>query len=397
LAHNQLGLGYVADGKLELAEHEFKAAIAIDSRFAEAQNNLGVLYGRQGKKDLAEAMFRQAIESNPQFTQAYVNLAMGFIGQNRLADAKETVQKALQVAPYYAAAHTTLGMIQAKQGLAQEAVNNFRKVVVLEPHSADAHLNLGIALAEQFDLKGGLSEFSEAVRLLPTSAPAHYHKGRAFFNLGRFEEAKTETEAALQLKRDFPPAIYVLALTERQLNHVERSAELFQRVIALEPGNADAHFLLGQSLLRSGNTSGALSHWKRCVDINPEHVEAVYNLCRILRGIEPVTADSYQQRFLALKQKEQITTDAESLRNFALTRMQAGDWPQAIEQLQKALTLCGDCRSRRSLHKDLGLVYCHLGRLAEGERELRLALRQNPNDGEILKTLELIETLRKKQ
>src|SRR5437867_11243806 len=67
LAHNQLGLRYVAEGQLERAEKEFKAAVAIDSGFTEAQNNLGVLYGRQGKKDLAEAMFRQAIEGNPKY------------------------------------------------------------------------------------------------------------------------------------------------------------------------------------------------------------------------------------------------------------------------------------------------------------------------------------------
>jgi len=394
-AHNQLGLRYVADGQVELAEKEFKAAVAIDSKFAEAQNNLGVLYGRQGKKDLAEAMFRQAIESNPQYTQAYVNLAMGFIGRNRLAEAKETVQKLLQVAPDLAAAHSSLGMVEAKLGLGREAVNSFRKAVALDPDSAEAHVNLGIALAEQFDLNGGLREFSEAVRLSPTSAAARYHKGRALFNLSRYEEAKAEIEGALQVQRDFPPALYILALTEKQLDHIERSVGLLQQVITLEPNNADAHFLLGQGLLRLGKTSVASSHWKRCVEINPGHEEALYNLSRILRKIEPETANSYQQSFLALKQKEGITTHAESLRNFALARMQAGDWPEAIEQLHEALTLCGDCRWRRSLHKDLGLTYSRLGRLTEGERELRLALKQDPNDGEILRALEVIETIQK--
>jgi Tfp pilus assembly protein PilF len=55
LAHNHLGLRFAAEGKLELAEKEFKTALAIDPAFAEAQNNLGVLYGEQGKKDAAES------------------------------------------------------------------------------------------------------------------------------------------------------------------------------------------------------------------------------------------------------------------------------------------------------------------------------------------------------
>jgi tetratricopeptide (TPR) repeat protein len=393
VAHNQLGLRYAADGKLELAEKEFKAAVAIDSRFAEAQNNLGVLYGHQGKKDLAEAMFQQAIESDPQYSQAYVNLVMGFIGQNRLADAKETVQKLLQVAPDLAAAHSSLGMVEAKLGLGREAVNSFRRVVALEPGSAEAHLNLGIALAEQLDLNGGLLEFSEAVRLSPTSVAAHYHKGRALFNLARFEETKGEIEAALRIKGDFSPALYILALTEKQMDHVGKSIELFQQVIDLEPRNANAHYLLGQNLLRVGKTEAAVFHWRRCIEINPEYAEALYNLYRIVKKTDPATANLYQERFLALQQREQITTDAENLRRFALARMEAGDWPQAIEQLHEALSRCGDCRSRSKLHKDLGLIYSRLGRLPEGERELQLALKQNPNDGEVLRTLEAIETL----
>ena len=58
--------------------------------------------------------------------------------------------------------------------------------------------------------------------------------------------------------------------------------------------------------------------------------------------------------------------------------------PNPVEWFQEALNVCGDCRTRSSLHKDLGLLYSRSGHLVEGERQLRLALRQDPNDEEVL-------------
>jgi tetratricopeptide (TPR) repeat protein len=258
-------------------------------------------------------------------------------------------------------------------------------------------LNLGIALAEQLDLNGGLTEFTEAARLSPSSAFARYHKGRALFNLTQYDEAKVETEAALQLKPDFSSALFLQALIERQLNHLERSIELFQQTITLEPNNAEAFFLLGQNLLSLGKKKEALSHWRHCVEIKPEHVGALYNLSIILKSIEPLTASCYQKRFLALKQKEQTNTRVEILRGFAVAKIHEGDWPQAVEWFQAALDLCGDCRTESTLRKDLGLIYYRSGRLVEGERQLRLALSLSPNDEETLSTLKAIETRQKSQ
>jgi tetratricopeptide (TPR) repeat protein len=126
-------------------------------------------------------------------------------------------------------------------------------------------------------------------------------------------------------------------------------------------------------------------------------VGALHNLSVTLRSIEPVAASSYQERFLALKQKEQILTRVGILRGFALAKMHEGDWPQAVEWFQEALNVCGDCRTRSSLHKDLGLLYSRSGRLVEGERQLRLALRQDPKDEEVLSMLEAIERGQKSQ
>ena len=81
------------------------------------------------------------------------------------------------------------------------------------------------------------------------------------------------------------------------------------------------------------------------------------------------------------------------LKNFALAAANARDWSHAIAQLEEALKICGDCRSRADLHKNLGLIHSRLGDLKNGEHELRIALKLEPKDTGTLKALELIKSV----
>jgi len=182
-------------------------------------------------------------------------------------------------------------------------------------------------------------------------------------------------------------------LIEKRLDHPERSAELLSKVVELEPGNSDAQYLLGQSLLRLGKNAEAVSHWKKAVANNPSHGEALYNLSRTLTKIDPTEARQYQERFVELQKKRQITDRADTLGNFALASVKAHDLDQALAQFTEAIRVCDDCRSLGDLHKNLGLVYCRSGDLVNGERELRAALKLKPNDPDILKSLRIIEGL----
>ena len=86
LPHNQLGFS-ISRQITANAEKQFKAAIALDPQYAEAQNNLGVLYGQLGKSGEAEQLFRQATENNPQYGQAFANLGMILASESRYSEA----------------------------------------------------------------------------------------------------------------------------------------------------------------------------------------------------------------------------------------------------------------------------------------------------------------------
>jgi len=91
-----------------------------------------------------------------------------------------------------------------------------------------------------------------------------------------------------------------------------------------------------------------------------------------------------------LQRKRQITDRAETLGNFAIASAAARDWQQAVAQLKEALDICGACRARADLHKNLGLIYCRSGDTKHGEEELLEAQKLKPGDPEIQTALAIL-------
>jgi tetratricopeptide (TPR) repeat protein len=282
-------------------------------------------------------------------------------------------------------------MVLARMNRSEEAVGYFRKVIELEPKSSGAHLNLGIALADQFNLVDALAEFSEAVRLDSNSAQAHYNKGRVLLDLRRDAEAKPELETATRLEPKYGEAWYLLGLIEKAAGNAAASVQMLEKARAIYPDDVDTLFVLGQELLHTGDRAGAVMQWRKVIALNPDHSQALYNLSRQLAQSDPEEANKFQERFETLNKQKQITDQAETLGNFALSSAAAHDWPQAIAQLKEGLQVCGDCRSKGQLHKDLGLIYCHAGDMKNGLVELLEAKKLTPQDPDIDKAIRIAQ------
>jgi tetratricopeptide (TPR) repeat protein len=397
VAHNQLGVLALQANRTAEAEREFKRAIAGDPRYAEAQNNLGVLYSREGQDQQAATLYQQAIDSDPKYSKALVNLGLLLAQHGQVARGEQQLRAAIQIDPGDPAAYTALGMIQGKTGRGAEAIESFRKVVALQPDSADAHLNLGIALVDQYDRAGGFKEFQQAASLAPRSPAVHYNLGRFYFETAMYDDARKELEQAVRLDPNDGPALYFLALAAKQDNDLARSSELFEKLLALQPENPDAQFLLGQNLEHQGNTSEAVAHWKLALEADPNYSQALYNLARALKKANDPEAQKYQDRYDQLQKDQQISDRVQQLGNFALAASTAQNWPQAFAQMQEAVQLCGACQEAGHLHKNLGWMYFRTGKLQEAEKEMGIALRLDPNDGDAKQALAAIQKARAQQ
>jgi len=162
---------------------------------------------------------------------------------------------------------------------------------------------------------------------------------------------------------------------------------MLQKSAELDPRNADTVFVLGQELLHAGDRKAAVEQWRKAIEIDPNHSQALYNLARNLAASDPDESKRLQERFQALQHQAHIMDQAQTLGNFALASAAAHDWPQAISQLKEGIQICGTCTALGQLRKDLGLIYLHSGDSNNGLSELQEAKKLTPNDPDIDKAI----------
>ena len=91
-------------------------------------------------------------------------------------------------------------------------------------------------------------------------------------------------------------------------------------------------------------------------------------------------AKQYQDRFDALLKRAQIEDRVSELGNVALEAAAAQRWPQALQEMDEAIKVCGACSQSAHLHKNLGVFYSRMGKTDEARREFQVALHLAPND-----------------
>ncbi len=173
-------------GRLGEAEAEFREAIRLTPRYADATANLGALYARQRRYAEAIAELRRAIALSPELENARVNLAFAL---------------------------DNAGIEFAREGKPAEAVALFREATDLLPAEATFWRNLGQALIEDGKVAEAVPTLERAVALRSKGAAERFWLARAYLLADKPLEAQAQigvlrsldAAAAAGLSATWPP------------------------------------------------------------------------------------------------------------------------------------------------------------------------------------------------
>jgi tetratricopeptide (TPR) repeat protein len=313
----------------------------------------------------------------------------------RLAEAELVLDRAEKLAPSDSVILTLDAEVKGRLGEYSGAVALLKRVIRLTPESAPAHVNLAIALADSGDLNSALAETATAISIAPGLAVAHLNRARILDDLGQDQEAGEEFALAARLAPGNPDCYFYWSLAEQAQGNFTREAELLRKVVKLEPGNVRAHIMLANSLLYQNRTAEAVAQLRTALTIDPSSAQAIYELSRALRTIDPEESKRLFGQFEQLKARNSVLDQATALANEAFHAFTVKDWRKSVRLYNEALETCGDCRIESALHRDLGLTLCRDGQIKQGAEELRKALALNPEDRDAAKALEEIRARNK--
>jgi tetratricopeptide (TPR) repeat protein len=143
-AHNNMGLALASQGKIDEAISYYRSALRIKSNDEKARNNLGTALARMGRYDEAKGQFQETLRINPGNADAYNNIGSALAMEGKVIESLGYFEKALQLDHEHAMAHNNMGLALANLGRLDEAVDHFMKALEVRPDYREAYDNLNV-------------------------------------------------------------------------------------------------------------------------------------------------------------------------------------------------------------------------------------------------------------
>jgi serine/threonine protein kinase/tetratricopeptide (TPR) repeat protein len=197
--------------------------------------------------------FREAIAQDPGFAPAYAALAEGYVWL-----------------------YSGVGILPAADAVPQ-ARQAVERALELNPHLADAHkVRALIAMNHDWDRVEAEKSLTRGLELGPGSATAHLWNAWRLALLERqHEQALLELEEAERLD---PLDLQLKTLTGyvHFFRHdLDRAIERFEKVLALEPSFAFAHYALGDVCTQRGEYDRAIAEFDRAIELGGRSVNHI--------------------------------------------------------------------------------------------------------------------------
>jgi tetratricopeptide (TPR) repeat protein len=161
----------------------------------------------------------------------------------------------------------------------------FAEKLALDPKDRERWNDYGIGLLLQGDLKGAERAFEEVTQLEPGYANGWVNGARARILEGNTDAAKPMLEKALSLDPQLASAHYFRGLAYKTDGDYPRAYEDFAAAAALYPRDRVVRNQMGRMLFLQRKYADAVAELQKTLAVDPEDLEAHYNLMLCYRGL----------------------------------------------------------------------------------------------------------------
>ncbi|HEY9867953.1 MAG TPA: tetratricopeptide repeat protein [Candidatus Obscuribacterales bacterium] len=287
-ARNNLGACLAALGQYGRAQKEFDEAIKLKADYALAYANRAWLALLLDQSSLALPDLRRSLEVQGDLKPAVLALLRTYIDSGKLEQARVVADRAFARWPEDTQVCLLAGDAYVAAGDVKSARQRYQKALVFGPNNPRTLLRLAHTAERLGDLDDAISRAKAAVQASPEHAQARLELGRYLEMNRNLRAAQLQYERALELnpatsvrQSVYGPLLRVLINT----NKLEEADRLSKRWLAENPESAECRYnraWVASQLPGPENKAEAVEEYRKAVALNPELVQAHYNLALIL-------------------------------------------------------------------------------------------------------------------
>ncbi len=261
------------------AANYYEKALALDPGLKKVHRRLGQAYLAQADRSRALEQFRKALEFEPEQISSLRYVGRIHVEAKEFNEAVPYLEKVLQLASpeqvvERTEAQTLLGQALFHTQRIEEAQKLLEEALVLDPGHAETHR----ILAEIYYSRGMLAEarphLEFTLRTPSDDAELYRRLGESLAAVKQHEKAIVAFERALDLKKDWPLALTQAGTSYFQLRRLKEASTLLRQSLALNPQQAESHYVLGDMARWMGRKAEALAEYHSALRIDPDHTQA---------------------------------------------------------------------------------------------------------------------------
>jgi tetratricopeptide (TPR) repeat protein len=269
-ADDYLRKGIAAQQHNDMAEaiDDYRKALAIDPKLAEARANLGAALSAAGQFDEAIAEDTKALASAPDKTAVRMNLGLAYYKKGDMEGAHTAFAAVHAARPQDVAASVLLGYTDIKLNKSSDAAAMLTPLESGRESNMDLEYVLAYALIDSGEEMAGLPRM-EKVAKATQSADAYFISGTARLRRREFHEARADLDAAIELHGSFP-GLYTMAGQARDaLGDAEAAQPAFEEALKADPRDFTANLYLGTMLLKKRDMDKATPMLELALQLQP--------------------------------------------------------------------------------------------------------------------------------
>jgi tetratricopeptide (TPR) repeat protein len=273
------------------AEPLYRRLIEVEPGFASHAALAAFLAAEGGRDAEAEATYRKAIElaEEERRATAYSLLANFFYSRERFEEAEAVLREGVEAEGDNLELIYGLARFYHARGETAKADTMIAEATQADPENPQPYLLLSSYRGRQGDLEGALEAAEAALAVSPPDdLRAKLRKAELLVDLGyraddssRVAQGRAIVDAVLAREEANPEALFVKAKIDLAERELDAAAASLRRAIEARPEWAQAHFLLGSTLLLQGDRTGARAEVSRALELDAEMLDAQRILARI--------------------------------------------------------------------------------------------------------------------
>ena len=260
----------------------------------------GNRYFDAGKWAEAALEYRNAIQIDPRFADARARLAESYVRLGNTRQALGELVRAADLMPHSLEAQLKAGQYLLAAGKTDDALVRANAALAIQGNSPSAHLLRGNALAGAKEFDKALAEIEEAIRLEPTRGTTYSQLGIVEHALGRAQAAEAAYLKAVSLAPRNVGVHLSLANFYWASGRIGEAERVFRQALELEPDHAVANRAMAAFAVSTGRVPEAEKYLKQLARVTgssgalalADYYLAIGRTADAIDRLQPLTADA---------------------------------------------------------------------------------------------------------